>query len=327
MTEYIIGFDLGGTRMRAARLDMGLNIVARKEILTQAHEGADATIERMRYLLHEVMPEDVSTVAGIGISAPGPSNPRTGVVVAPPNLPGWHNVPIVDILKQRYDLPIYLGNDANVAALAEVARGAAVGARNMIFITVSTGIGGGIVTDGKLLLGKEGLGAEVGHMVMMVGDRVSTLEKEAAGPAIARQARARIEAGEATIIEEMVGGELEHINGSIVGTAAQSGDQVAIALITRAGRILGLGIASLLHIFNPEVIVIGGGVSRMGGMLLDPAREAYRSAVIDPSYYQNLRVELAGLGEDVSLIGAGALVVTRGGVDDVVAVADLLDVD
>ncbi|MBC7811041.1 MAG: ROK family protein, partial [Burkholderiales bacterium] len=193
MSEVIIGVDLGGTNIRAARLDQQLNFLQRKGITTEAQNGLDATLKRILDLIHEVLPTDGNKVEGIGISAPGPLNPQTGVIVAPPNLPGWHNVPLGDILHKEFNVPVYVGNDANVAVLAEVARGAATDSRNAIYITVSTGIGGGVITDGRLLLGKDGLAAEVGHMMLIVdGGRVSSLEKEAAGPALARQARQRI---------------------------------------------------------------------------------------------------------------------------------------
>ncbi|MFW5696322.1 MAG: ROK family protein, partial [Phototrophicaceae bacterium] len=168
MTDYVIGVDLGGTRLRAALLDTDFNIVKREETLTKAHEGRDATLDRIKSLIREILPEDTSTVRGIGISAPGPLNPNTGVVVAPPNLPGWQDVQLGHILKEAFDLPVYVGNDANVAMLAEAAHGSAQGYRHAIYITVSTGIGSGIVVDGRLLLGKQGLAAEAGHMVMLV---------------------------------------------------------------------------------------------------------------------------------------------------------------
>ncbi|MEL6270596.1 MAG: ROK family protein, partial [Chloroflexota bacterium] len=193
--EIIIGVDLGGTRIRAAACDLQLNIIERKETLTLAKEGRDATINRIKNIIRDVMMEG-KTVKGIGFSAPGPLNPKTGVVVAPPNLSGWHNVPLGDMLHEEFGVPVYVGNDANVAALAETLRGAARGHNNVIYITVSTGIGSGIISGGYMILGEEGLGAEIGHIPLVIGERVSTLELEAAGPAIARKVRARIEAGD-----------------------------------------------------------------------------------------------------------------------------------
>ncbi|MFQ3566511.1 MAG: ROK family protein [Aggregatilineales bacterium] len=323
MTQYIIGVDLGGTRLRAARFDRDLNLLVRDEVLTLAAEGPPATIERMKALIRSVLPSQ-GEVAGIGISAPGPSNPFTGIVVAPPNLPGWHNVPIVQILRDAFNLPVYLGNDANVAALAEVVRGAGQGTSDAIFITVSTGIGGGIIINGRMLLGSTGLGAEVGHIVMIVDGQPSTLEKEAAGPALARRARSLIESGRDSQIVDMVDGDLSKIAGATVGTAAQNGDALALEVVQRAGRILGMGMTSLLHIFNPEILIFGGGVSQLGELLFAPMRAAIEECAIDRSYWAELRIVPAGLGENVSLVGAAALVITHGGVESIGAVKEKL---
>jgi glucokinase len=252
-------------------------------------------------------------------------NPYTGIVVAPPNLVGWHNVPLQQILREEFGVPVYLGNDANVAALAEVVRGAAQGYRHAIFITVSTGIGSGIIIDGQMLLGKDGLGAEVGHIVMLVGDRVSSLEEEAAGPALGEQAVARINAGEPSQIRDMVGGDLSKVSGATVGQAAQEGDPLALSIVQRAGRIIGYGVVSLLHLFNPEIIVFGGGVTQTGDLLFDPMREAIHEASIDAAYWRDLKIVMARLGENVSLYGAGALALTKGGVENVASVKAELD--
>jgi glucokinase len=325
MNEAIIAVDLGGTRVRAARLDRELHVLARNETLTEDKRGLDATLDRIKEIIRSVWPKDDTVVMGIGISAPGPLNPMTGVVVAPPNLKGWHNVPLGDILRAEFGVPVYVGNDANVAGLAEAVLGAARGYRHVIFLTISTGIGSGMIIDGKMLLGSVGLGAEAGHIIMVVGDRVSTLEKEAAGPALARKARVRIEAGEKTRIEEMVNGDLDNITGATVGNAALEGDAVALDIVRTAGRVIGLGIVSLLHLFNPEIVVLGGGVSNnLRELLFDPMREAVREHCIDRAYWESLRIEPAALGENVSLIGAGALVVTQGGVMDVARVVEKL---
>jgi glucokinase len=317
MAEVIISIDLGGTNVRGARLDRELNILERVQIPTQTADGCESVVERIKSQIRAVWPTDGARVGGIGISAPGPINARTGTIVSPPTLGDCYMVPLEQIVRETFNVPTYLGNDANVAALAEVARGSAQGARDAIFITVSTGIGGGVVSDGRLLLGKDGLAAEVGHMVMLTEDRVSTLEKEAAGPALARQARARIEAGEKTVITDAVKGDLSLITGRIVGEAAAAGDALALAVVQRAGRMLGYGITTLLHLFNPEVVVIGGGVSNLGDLLFAPMNEAIQATAIDRAYWADLKIARAALGDNVSIVGAGALVITQGGVQDV----------
>lgn len=327
MSKDLIGVDIGGTRVRVARLDSQLRILSRYETLTQASEGLQATLDRIVNTIRLMMPEDADQVAGIGVSAPGPLNPETGVVVAPPNLPGWHNVPLGDILREAFGVPIYVGNDANVAALAETARGAARGYRHAIYITVSTGIGSGIIYDGRLILGKIGLAAEAGHIPLVVNGQVSSLEKEAAGPALARQARARIESGEASLLSEMVQGDLSRIDARLVGEAAHRGDVLARSIVDRCGFMVGLGIVSLLHVFNPEIIVIGGGVSYIGDVLFDRIRATVEKHVIDEAYVRDLRIVPAQLADDVSIIGSAALVLTHGGQSDVSKVIATLDAE
>lgn len=312
--EVYIGIDLGGTRVRAARLNAALEIEKRVETQTKATDGPNAVIERMIEQARTVWPEDGANVISVGISAPGPINPFTGVIVAPPNLPGWHNVPLQAILEQALGTTVYLGNDANVAALAETERGAAKGYTHVIYLTISTGIGSGVISDGNLLIGSTGIGAECGHIIIIVEeDRVSTLEKEAAGPAIARYAKAVIESGEKSSILDHANGDINAITAYHVSLAAHEGDPLAVKLFARAGRILGCGIVSLLHTFNPQIVVIGGGVADgAGDLLFGPMRQAIQKHAIDVSYWDQLVIAPAALGENVSIIGAAALAARKG---------------
>lgn len=307
----IIGVDLGGTLIRVARLDSALNILERREIPTLAAEGPDRVIARMIDLIRTM--QAGLPIAGIGVSSPGPLNPTTGVIVAPPNLPGWDNIPLAQHLREAFGVPVYVGKDANVAVLAESARGAAQGYRHAVYVTLSTGIGGGVLVDGRLLLGLDGFASELGHMVLVVGDRVTSVEKEACGLALAQQARDRLAAGEASIISEFVQGDLARIDSKMIGQAAAQGDAVALSIVRRAGWIIGLGMVSILHVFNPEVIVIGGGLSNMGDLLFDPMHAAIKQHVIAADYAARCHIERAALGENVSIIGAAALVSTEGG--------------
>lgn len=318
MTKQIIAVDLGGTQIRTARYDEKLNLLQRENTLTLAHEGLEPTLDRIKAYIHKVMPDNKDDVLGIGFSAPGPLNPNTGIIVSPPNLPGWHNVPLGDIISEEFGVPAFIGNDANVAVLAEASKGAAQGHRNVVFITVSTGVGSGIITDGRLLLGTEGLGAELGHIPILVdGDKVSSIELEAAGHSIARKIRQRIENGEHSIMTERVAGDLDKIDAKVVGQAAADGDTVAIEQLAYTGRIIGLGIVTALHLFNPEMIVLGGGVTKTGDFLFTSMYETMRAHVMDSAYIDNLKIERAELGDDVALVGAAALVATRGGQMDI----------
>lgn len=319
--EYVIGVDLGGTRMRAALIDDDLTIRAREETLTQADEGFEANLERMKALIRSVWPADGQLVEGIGVSIPGPTNPFTGVVELGTNLKGWSHIPLAEVLTREFGVPVFLGNDANVAALAEATRGAAVGYKHVIFITLSTGVGSGIIVDGRLLLGREGLAGEAGHIVITVdGGRVSTFEKEASGTALGRKARERVEAGAKSLMLELAGGDVSQVTGKTVSEAAARGDEVALATIQDVGYMAGLGVVSLLHVFNPEIVVFGGPVSGLGDRLFGPMRAAIEQNCITPEYWNELVIALAGLGENVSLVGAGVLVLTRGGVDSIAKV-------
>ncbi len=309
MVKRILGVDLGGTRMRVAVLDDEYRLLNRFEDLTRAYEGPAVVIPRLLDLIETALPDGAEPpIMAIGVSSPGPIEPRKGIILSPPNLPGWVQVPLGRLIQERFSLPTYLGNDANVAALAEVYNGAARGHQDAIYITISTGIGGGIVIGGRLFVGGGGLAGEIGHMVILneLGE-VSTLEREAAGPALARYAVRRIREGAESLIAEMVDGNLDAVSGRTVGTAAQDGDPLALETVLRAGRLVGYAIASMMHLFNPTIFVIGGGVSTLGDLLFDPIREAARAHVLDPAYIDNTPIVPAALGDDVAIIGAAAL--------------------
>jgi glucokinase len=309
MNRAIIGVDLGGTRIRAARFDQDLKALGREETLTAAHEGLEPALRRVMGRVEAVWPENADEVVGIGVSAPGPVNPKTGVIVAPPNLPGWHNVPLRQLIEDRFGRPTYLNNDGNCAVLAEVRRGVARGYKHVVYITVSTGIGGGIISHGRLIVGAHGLGSEVGHLVLSPEAGLGgSIEKMGAGPAIAREAVLRLEAGAHSKIRDAVGGDLSQVTARVVGEAAAAGDPLGIELIARTGRIVGILIANLMHLLNPEIFIIGGGVTNAGDLLLEPMKQAVRAFAIDESYWRDVPIVRASLGDDVGLIGAAALV-------------------
>jgi glucokinase len=313
MANVIVGVDLGGTQMRAARFDDQLDLLERKVKPTRANEGPDKMVPRLLDLIASVMPGDVDTVEGIGVSVPGPINPHAGTIVHPPNLPGCDDLAIRKIIQERFGCTTYLGNDANVAALAEAMRGAAQGYEYVIYLTISTGIGSGIIDNGRLLVGANGLGGEAGHMIMVIDGEIMDLERAASGTGIARQARQRLQEGTDSRLRDLVSGKLDDVTAKLVGEAAADGDALAIELIERAGFTVGLGIVSLLHIFNPQIVVVGGSVTKTGDLLFKPMRQAVEKYVLDLDYCQHLPIVQAALGDDVALVGAAALVRTRGG--------------
>lgn len=310
--SYIIGVDVGGTLIRAARFDQQLNMLQRTEQHSAPHEGSEAVISRIIETIRQVLPEDMGRCAGIGIAMPGPVDASTGTVLETPNLP-FENLPIQAILEREIGGAVFVGNDADLAGLAEYELGAGKDARHMIYMTISTGVGGGLIIDGKPYTGA-GIAGEIGHMVVLPDGPVcgcgkrGHIEALASGTAIARLARARLAAGEPSSLLELAGGSLEKVSARLVNQAAQEGDPLALSIITDAGRYLGIHIASLMMAFNPEMIVLGGGVTRVGSLLFKPMEAAIEEYCINPRYWERTPVVLAKLGSDVGLYGAGALV-------------------
>lgn len=317
MSSYILAVDLGGTQIRAALCDANGQIFRRVARATEAGDGFDAVLDRIYQAMSEAM-EGIgrSEIDGIGIGAPGPLNPSTGVIMEAPNLPGWVNIPLRTLVSERFERPTFLGNDANVAGLAEQTFGAARGIQDMIYLTISTGIGSGIICGGRLLLGANGLAAEAGHMTVdpdgpLCGcGRHGCLESFAAGPAIAREVIVQLNAGVKSRITEMVGGDLGQVSARIVSEAAQQGDVLAVATLRRAGEYLGIGIVSLLNLFNPRMVVLGGSVTKAGRFLWEPM-QATLQARARPAYLEGLSIAPAALGDDVGLLGAAALAATE----------------
>ncbi len=311
MSPTVVAVDFGGTNTRAAFFEQPSPRPTRQHKLsTQAEEGPDAVIGRIIKAVEAVLPAPANDLR-IGVGAPGPLDPRQGVVLEAPNLPGWNQVPLRDRLQDHFDCPIFIGNDANLAALGEWRHGAGRGSENVIFLTISTGVGGGVITDGHLLLGTRGLGAELGHIIVEPGGplcscgRRGHLEAVASGTALAHRAVERLEAGEDSVLRGRF--ERGDLTGEDVGDAALRSDRLALEVLEEAATYLGVALADFAHIFNPEVYVLGGGVSELGPLLFEPAERALREALMSPEYLQGLRLEPAALGDDAGLVGAMVL--------------------
>lgn len=312
MVDKVIGVDLGGTQIRATLAGANGQLMNRVATLTLAHEGPDAVLERIYRSIEQAAGGE--KFAAIGIGAPGPTDPYQGVVLMGPNLPGWHNVPLRQHLSERFSAPVYLGNDANVAGLAEHAFGAGRGCSNMIYITVSTGIGSGVIINNRLLLGQQGLAAEVGHTTIDVSAEdqreamIGTLEGLASGPNIARRAQHALRAGATSLAVDLAEGDIESVDTKWLNRAAKQGDAFAIEQFRIAGRYLGIGFTNLLHTFNPQRFVIGGSVwTHCQRFLVDPIWETIRARANAPEYWKNLEIVTAAFTDDVGLLGAVAL--------------------
>jgi glucokinase len=310
MEDLVIAVDLGGTQLRVVACSGGRQISARHAEATKASEGLESVLGRMVAAIRAVGEQaGWDRVKAIGVSAPGPLDPWRGTILWAPNLPGWKDVPLGERLSQAVDRPVFLGNDANLAALAEHRHGAGQGYADMVYLTVSTGIGGGVISDGRLIIGRKGLGAEVGHMTVEAHGpvcncgNIGCLETMASGTALARQAREIVAAGIRTRIADLVGGDAERVTAKVIHDAADDGDPVAVDLWRKAGVYLGVGIVNLMYLFGPGVIVIGGGLTKAGDLLLAPMRVTVRQRIKEV-YWRECPIIPPVLGDDVSLIGA-----------------------
>jgi len=312
----VLAVDLGGTKIITAAVLSTGEIISRKYSLTLADEGPRPIINRLSSAVAETMAQaklKMSDIAGIGIAAAGIIDTKEGIVTTSPNLPGWRDVPLRDIIAERLGLTTYLINDASAAALGEHRFGAGRGVDNLIYLTVSTGIGGGIIIDGELYLGADGCAGEIGHMIIETHGpqcncgKFGCLEALASGSAMTKESVRRLNQGEKSSIIRLVDGRLEGITAETVSLAARKGDSLACDIVARAATYLGIGLANLVNIFNPELIVIGGGVSKMGNMLLAPARKAIREIAFKlPA--RTARIVRARLGSNAGIIGAAVYV-------------------
>lgn len=317
----VLAIDLGGTKITTAVVDRAGRILARDYRETKAMEGPEAIIRRMIAAAKEVVAQTgvaFEHLIGIGIGSPGPLDVTTGVVDGPPNLPGWVSVPLRARIEDALGVRTWVENDANAAAVGEHRFGAGKGAQHMIYVTASTGIGGGLILNDQLYHGACDLAGEIGHMTVLpegptcaCGNR-GCLEALASGTAIARRARESVARGVRTRIAELAEGIPERITAKLVAQAAAAGDAEAQAILNEAMRYLGLGLASLVNLFNPQRIVIGGGLTALGDQLFETVRRAIvRHAY--PKAAQAVQVVPAALGENVGVLGAAAVVWIRAG--------------
>jgi len=312
--DLVLGVDLGGTKILTVVTNSQGKMLSRDHSITPAQKGHEAVIQSILESAHRAVERadvDISELTAVGIGAPGLSNPETGILFTSPNLAGWRDVPLRDIMQERLGKKTFVINDANAAALGEFYFGAARGIRNFIYITLSTGIGGGIIIDGKIYSGAIGAAGEVGHMtiddegpICNCGNR-GCWEALASGTALAKEARHRIKEGVATSILEYAEGDVEKVTAQVIYSAAEQGDSLAKELIARTGYYVGVGLANLINIFNPELIVIGGGLSNIGDMLLEPAfKVAEERAYMEA--FQAVRFASAELGRNSGVLGAAA---------------------
>ena len=300
-----IAVDIGGTHIRVAVYEPNSD----KPVAHQRTRslGTKAGVyDRLEQAIESVWPK--GKVGAIGIASPGPLDPHTGTVLATPNIPEWKNFPLTSKLSQHFSVPAYLDNDANMAGLAEWKFGAGRGHENLVYLTISTGIGGGVISQGCLLQGFRGMGGELGHMIIDpdgppcgCGQR-GHIESFSSGPSIARYVNEQLSAGQKSSLEGQ-----PNLGTKQIAEAARSGDALAISAFERAGYYLGLAVANYLAIFDPSILVFGGGVSQVGDLLFKPFEDSLRKHTFHPHYLDNLTITKAALGDDAGLLGALAL--------------------
>lgn len=295
MPNVVIGLDIGGTKLAGGVLTREARLVERRERPTRVEEGVEVSLGQVWEILEELRAAAVAhgTLDGIGICAPGPLNPDTGMIFNPTNMPGWVNVPLADEVRRRLGSPCRVENDANGAGLAEALFGAGRGCRSVFYVTISTGIGTGIILDGQVYHGKNGAAGEGGHVSIDYRSPVrcncgslGCIEALASGTSIARRA------GRST--EDLA-------------RSAAAGDQEAARWLDEAGEMLGAWLGSVVSLLDPDIIVIGGGVSRIGEPLFRKLRETVPRRTINP-FAADTPIVPAELDQDVGIYGGAAVI-------------------
>lgn len=319
MSRYVLGIDLGGTGIKTALVSDEKKILGQEMRPTQAELGKDTVIDNMVASAESVIASaniSRTDVVAAGIGAPGPLNWETGVVYSPPNLPGWKDVPLAELMSERLGFPCFLENDANAACFGEFWMGAGQGTETMCLLTLGTGVGGGIVTFGNLLRGKDGTAGEVGHIKVMRDGRLcgcgakGCLESYGSVSGMVQTACEGLKNGEASSLLDACNGNLGTLTGAMISDAVRSGDPFAKSVLHETATWLGIGIASLINLFNPEKIVLCGGMIAAGDMLFDPIRQvAAENAFEVPA--NRAEIVPGALGADSGVLGCAGVALDR----------------
>ncbi len=302
----IVAVDIGGTHLRAALYEPdNPQPISHQRIQTHTEEPGVYT--RMEALIESIWPNDQKVMA-IGVASPGPLDPHTGYILKTPNIREWQNFPLGPNLSKHFKVPAFVDNDANLAALGEWKFGAGRGHHHLLYLTISTGVGGGVIADDHLLQGFHGLATELGHTILDPDGPLCScgfaghLEAFSSGPAIVKYVLGELADGVNSKLKMDEG-----LTAQVVAEAANHGDALAITAYRRAGEYLGIAVANFLHSFDPSIVVFGGGVSQVGPLLFDSFRTSLKRRVFHPRYLEGLIIEMAALGDDAGLLGALAL--------------------
>ncbi len=314
MKKYRIGVDVGGTNVKLALVDMNGKIVYSNTTPTRADLGYEHSIANIQTAIEELMKETSSNkenIEAIGFGFPGQIDYQNGIVRLLPNMPGWVEIPVAKIMEEKFQIQTKLDNDVRVATLGELKYGAGKGCNNLVCITVGTGIGSGLVLNGKLVRGAKNAAGEIGHIKMTMGDGpicgcgdYGCFEAYASGPSIVAEAKEYIKGGKSSKFKELA---TEELSPYIVAQAALQGDAVAKRIYSKMGEIIGLGLTSVINLLNPERVIIGGGVADAGDILFNPIRETVAKRAM-PIQAQSVEIVPAQLGNTAGVIGASLLI-------------------
>ena len=311
MKKYVIGVDLGGTKISTAISTIEGNILANVVLPTKAEEGEAAVLGRIVQSIDEVIvgsSTSIDEIEAIGIGSPGPLDAKKGIIITTPNLP-FKDYNLVQPLKEKYNIPVYLDNDANAAAIGEYMFGAGKGKNSIVYFTVSTGVGGGAVLDGKVYRGHTSNALEIGHTTVDPnGPRcncgnLGCLEAMSSGTAIAKKGKEAVSTNVETSLKKY-----DTVTSYEVFKEAEAGDEVAKDIIDNALTYLGIGVANAIATFDPEMIIIGGGVSKAGDIVFDTVKKVVNKRCFK-SMAESCEIVPAGLGSDAGVVGAVALAI------------------
>lgn len=317
MSKYYIGVDLGGTNIAIGITDENFSIIRKGSVPTHAELGADYIANSMAELSKRLCAEQgikISDISAAGIAAPGTINPETGMIVYSNNIK-FANYPMVERYSQLTGIPqehIAIGNDANLAALGEYVAGAAKDANSAVMITLGTGVGGGVVIDGKMLLGCQFGGAELGHTVIEYNGRPCTcgrkgcMEAYCSATALIKLTKEKFASEKNTLMHEMCDNDINKVGGKTAFAAMKKGDKAGAEVVEQYIEYLACGITNLLNIFQPEVFLIGGGVCNEGDYLLKPLKEKCANQVYSIDHVLKSDLRVAALGNDAGIVGAAA---------------------
>ncbi|MEY8745927.1 ROK family protein [Paenibacillus tundrae] len=314
MSNYVIGIDLGGTNIKSAIFNMNFHIVHERSDPTGAANGPAHVLNRIQEIVQEMLlleGIDQSSIKCMGMGIPGLLDPEEGLSIFSPNFPGWENIHVLNAMKEHFEFPVFIDNDVRVNMYGEWQFGAGMGYQNLVLITLGTGLGSGIVNDGKVIYGTTSSAGEIGHMNMFREGRPcrcgssGCLGRYVSAVGMVRTFTEKLEQGRSSIITQWVGDDRTAITAQMISEAYDLEDALAVEVMRETGEILGFGLANVINLLNPEVVIVGGGMSAAGDRLLETVRDAVNKHALALSS-SVCKIVQATLGRQAGMIGAAA---------------------